>query len=69
MAIEVIKLERVFNYSGMALPDPGATLSPEDVRAMYAAAYPEILTAAIEGPEEKGGKMHYTFRKAAGAKG
>ncbi len=30
--------------------------------------YPEITTATIEGPEERAGKLHYTFRRAVGTK-
>ena len=69
MAIKTQALERSFTYNGMALPDPGPHLSPEQVRDIYSAAYPEITTAAIEGPEQKGNKLVYTFRRAVGTKG
>lgn len=69
MAIEVKKLKREFSYNGMTLMDPGPTFSPEQVRDVYSAQYPELTTAAVDGPEHKGGVAHYTFVRAAGAKG
>lgn len=67
--MKVEKLTREFAYNGLSLPDPGAQMTPEQVRDMYAAAYPEITTAMIEGPEQKGGKLVYTFKRAIGTKG
>ena len=69
MAIETTVLTRTFNYNGVALPDPGASLTLEEVRDVYSATFPEIVSASIEGPEKKGDKLVYTFRKAVGAKG
>lgn len=63
------KLPRVFRYNSVELEDPGPEHDPVDVRNLYAATYPEILNAAIEGPEAKDGKHVYTFRKAVGTKG
>lgn len=67
--MQVTQLTRVFSYNGMELPDPGATLSVQDVRDVYSAAYPELNTAAIEGPETRNDRLVYTFRRAAGTKG
>jgi PRTRC genetic system protein C len=69
MTIIVQKLQRSFAYNGIALPDPGSELSPEQVRDVYSATYPEITTASIEGPEQKGDRLLYTFRRAVGTKG
>lgn len=69
MAIKVTSITRVFKYNGVTLPDPGHHLTPEGVRDMYSAAYPEIVTAAIEGPEIKGNKEVYEFRRVTGTKG
>ena len=69
MTITVQKLLRSFAYNGIALPDPGTELSPEQVRDVYSATYPEITTASIEGPEQKGDRLVYTFRRAVGTKG
>lgn len=69
MAIKVTQLERSFSYNGVVLPDPGTTLSLEQVRDVYSAAFPEIVSASIEGPEQKNGKLLYVFRKAVGTKG
>lgn len=69
MAIKVESLPREFSYNGVALPDPGTGLTLEQVRDVYSASFPEIVTAAIEGPETKAGKLVYTFRRAVGTKG
>lgn len=69
MAIEAKQLERAFRYNSVDLPDPGPTFTIEQVRDMYSGTYPDITTAAIEGPEEKTGKLVYTFRRAVGTKG
>ena len=67
--IKVEKAEREFVLDGKTLPDPGPSLSVEQVREMYIPAYPEITTAAVTGPEPVDGKMRYTFSRAIGAKG
>jgi PRTRC genetic system protein C len=69
MTITVQQLLRLFAYNGITLPDPGSELSPEQVRDVYSATYPEITTASIEGPEQKGERLVYTFRRAVGTKG
>jgi PRTRC genetic system protein C len=69
MTIQTQELARSFRYNSVDLPDPGIQYRPEEVRDFYAATYPEITTAAIEGPEEKDGKLVWTFRKAVGTKG
>ena len=63
------KLPRVFRYNSVELEDPGPEQDPVEVRNTYTAIYPEITSAAIEGPEIKDGKRVYTFRKAVGTKG
>jgi PRTRC genetic system protein C len=60
---------RVFIYNGMALPDPGASNTPAQVKDIYGAIYPELTTADIEGPVTKGNQIEYTFRRAVGTKG
>lgn len=62
-------LPRVFRYNSVELEDPGLEHDPIEVRNLYAATYPEITSAAIEGPDVKDGKRVYTFRKAVGTKG
>lgn len=63
------RLLREFTYNGMKLPDPNPTLSLEQVREIYSPAYPELTTAAIEGPEISENKAVYRFVRAVGAKG
>jgi PRTRC genetic system protein C len=67
--LKVETLTREFAYNGVKLPDPNPELSVEEVRDMYVATYPELATAAVEGPSPVGGKMQYTFTRAVGVKG
>ncbi|UEC01656.1 PRTRC system protein C [Burkholderia vietnamiensis] len=68
MSIAVSPIVRTFNYQGIMLPDvPG--LAPRDVRDLYSAQYPELLSAEIDGGEIVNGRQDYTFRKAVGVKG
>ncbi|KVK89439.1 PRTRC system protein C [Burkholderia sp. MSMB1498] len=69
MSISIAPVVREFLYNGMTLMDPGPTFSPIQVRDLYTAQYPELTTAAVDGPEIKGELMHYKFVRAAGAKG
>ena len=36
---------RVFSFNGLKLPDPDPKLSVDEVRGVFAHAYPEIATA------------------------
>lgn len=67
--MEVHRLEREFVYNGVKLPETSPAMTPEQVRDTYVHLYPEIATAAIEGPETADGKLIYKFVRAIGAKG
>jgi len=69
ITIKVEKLERVFLFNGVKLPDPSPDFTVEQVRDTYVNTYPELATAAIEGPSPVDGTMQYTFSRAVGAKG
>ncbi|AOY97580.1 carbamoylphosphate synthase large subunit (plasmid) [Cupriavidus sp. USMAA2-4] len=69
MSIQVARLVREFLYNGMQFADPGPAFSPDDVRDLYSAQYPELTTAAVDGPTVNGDIASYTFQRAAGAKG
>lgn len=69
MPIQIQKLERVFLFNGVKLPDPNPAFTVEQVRDMYVNTYPELATAAVEGPSPLNGTMQYTFTRAVGAKG
>lgn len=60
---------REFRYNAIALQDPNPNHTIEQVRDFYSTVYPEILNAAIEGPESVGNKVVYTFKRAVGTKG
>lgn len=62
-------LVRAFTHSGREYADPDPKLTPEEVKEFYAGIYPELTNAEIEGPEHKGTKAVYEFRKAVGTKG
>jgi len=68
MTLQIAKAERLFTFNGVSLPDPGPHMTPEQVKDLYAASYPELTSAVVEGPEMKGGKMIYTYRRAVGTK-
>ncbi len=67
--MQASSVTREFTFNGVKLPDPDPKLSPEEVRAVLAAMYPDIATASITGPEAVGDKLRYSFVRAIGAKG
>lgn len=68
MSIEVKPIQRRYLYNGITLPDvPG--LEPKAVRDLYAAQYPELLSAEIDAGPLQDGVQEITFRKAVGTKG
>ncbi len=68
MSIAVTPIIRTFTYNGILLPDvPG--LSPREVRDLYSAQYPELVSAEVEAGEVANGRQDFTFRKAVGTKG
>ena len=60
---------RGFRYNNQNLGDPNPSLSPEQVKEIYAATRPELATAGIEGPEIVKGRRLYTFIRQVGTKG
>ncbi|MGB8987178.1 MAG: PRTRC system protein C [Candidatus Sulfotelmatobacter sp.] len=69
MTVKIEKLERVFLFNGAKLPDVNPALSVEQVRDIYVNTYPELATAAVEGPTPVNGTLQYVFTRAVGAKG
>ena len=68
MSIEVTPIVRTFTYNGILLPDvPG--LSPREVRDLYSAQYPELVSAEVEASPVANGRQDFTFRNAVGTKG
>ena len=68
--MKVEALKREFRYNGgLCLPDPNPNLTVAEVINLYATTYPEITTAAIEGPEVIGNRLVYRLTRAIGAKG
>lgn len=69
MAVTSTPMIREFHYNATVLPDPGSSLSVEEVRDIYSATMPEIVSASIEGPVTKGNKLIFSIKKSAGTKG
>ena len=69
MALTGSKMTRHFHSQGVRLPDPNPDMPVDEVKALYAAQYPELATAVVNGPEAVGDKMRYTFDRAIGSKG
>lgn len=68
MSIVVAALSRCFKYNGLTLPDiPG--LAVEQVKEVYAAQYPELLTAEAQVGEVVRGVQEVAFKRAVGTKG
>lgn len=67
--LTVAALKREFVYGNQVIPDPNPALSIDQVRDALSAAYPEIATAALAGPEVTATAMRYTFSRAIGSKG
>ncbi|WP_217704288.1 PRTRC system protein C [Piscinibacter koreensis] len=68
MSIVVAALSRCFKYNGLTLPDiPGLTI--EQVKEVYAAQYPELLTAEAQVGEVVRGVQEVAFKRAVGTKG
>lgn len=64
----VTRGQRIFSYAGVTLPDLNRKMSPEEIKAAYSIQYPELATAAIQGPEAVGDKLRYEFVRSVGAK-
>lgn len=69
MGIEIKTLTREFQYNGMTLTDIDPTMTPEEVRDVYAAQYGELTTAEIIDHGIESDTHRYEFRKQVGTKG
>ena len=68
-SLKVETLHREFFYNGTRIPDPAPGMSVEQVRELLTPSYPELATATLEGPEDTGTALRYSFRRAIGSKG
>ncbi len=62
-------ITRSFTFNKQCLPDPNPNWSPAQVKDLYASQYPELASAAIEGPELRDGQQRYSFVRQVGIKG
>lgn len=68
MAIDIKETEKRYRYNGVALPNvPG--MNPKEMRDLYSAQYPELISAEIEMGEVVNGVQEITFKRAVGTKG
>lgn len=67
--LKVETLKREFVVDGVRVPDPNPDFTLDQVRDFLAAAYPEIQTAALSGPEAAGSVLRYSFARSIGTKG
>lgn len=69
--MEITNLRRTFTYGGMTLPDPDASMTPMEVRDLYAATgSPELATAEIrENFDAATATLEISFHRAVGTKG
>ena len=67
--LKVEALQREFFYNGTRIPDPAPNLSVEQVRELLTPSWPEIATATLDGREDTGHALRYTFNRAIGSKG
>lgn len=67
--MKISPIKRGFQYNSQNLGDPNPKLAPEQVRELFAAARPELSSAAIEGPELVNGRQVYRFVTQVGTKG
>ena len=68
MAIEVKEIVRRYRYNGVTLPDV-AGMSSKEIRDLYSAQYPELVSAEIDTGEIVDGVQEITFKRAVGTKG
>ena len=68
MTIEVKEIVRRYRYNGVMLPDV-AGMTPREIRDLYSAQYPELVSAEIETGEVIDGVQEITFKRAVGTKG
>lgn len=68
---KIVKLNRVFTYAGMTLPDPDPALSIEEVLDFYGDAYPELRNGFANDPEvdEEKGTITYALEAQIRRKG
>ena len=69
MTIQLTKVTRAFVFNGVNLNDPGPDFSPDEVRDIYSAQYPDLVTAVVGDPAIEGDTATYTFVRNVGTKG
>ena len=67
--LETRPVTRTFRFNKRIFPDLNPKLSPTQVKDMYATQFPELASAAVEGPELKNGQQVYTLARQVGTKG
>jgi PRTRC genetic system protein C len=70
---EIKQVERLFYFNqggtNHTLPDPNPEMTPHEVKKFYAARFPDLINANIEGPRTKNDRLEFTFTGNIGVKG
>ena len=64
MSVATLKMQRVFRLGTTDLPDPDASLSPEQVLSHYAALYPTLRHGKVEESGAEGDCVVFSLRAA-----
>lgn len=67
--MQTTSLKRVFHHNGNRLVDLDPAMSPAAIKDTYAAMYPELLNAEINGPVQTATALEFTFHRTTGTKG
>lgn len=57
-------MNRVFRFGSVQLTDPSPSMTPEQVKEVYAVNHPHLAEAVIEGPTTEGANLVYDFKPA-----
>jgi len=69
MTLETRALERAFRYTASTWSTRARSIPPKKFRDLYTPPTPSSPTPRSRGPENKDGKLVYTFRRPVGTKG
>jgi PRTRC genetic system protein C len=73
MPLEVTNLKRKFSFKTdgktVALIDPNAEMTVQEVLQLYSGQYPELTTCTVDGPKIDGDAAVYEFKTTVGTKG
>lgn len=71
MSTVIEQAVRVFKIGSVSLPDPDASMTPEEAIKLYAGSYPQVVDGTLSGPtvNDKGECVYEVERPAVKSKG